>query len=373
MAVSRTLVILQPTPFCNIDCEYCYLPYRSSSNKMNLDIVKKIAIELFSSKIITHPIDFLWHLGEPLAIPISYYEQAFSIINEVGKDRDIEYSFTFQTNAMLINPSWINLIKKHRINIGVSIDGPAFIHDKKRIDKKKAGTHNRVMKGVKMLQEAHIPFSVIMVVTKHSLDYPDLICDFFIKNGINDIGFNIDEMEGSNYMTSFDDLEMSKYKYFIQKLLDRSISLNEKFRVREFWLNIRPFTIDIAEPFNNTNKPFSILNFDCYGNYSTFCPELLSTVNSDYNNFVMGNIMNDGLDSISTNPVYLKAKEEIDKGVANCKNSCEYWTFCGGGSPSNKFFENGSFTTTETIACKYHKKAVVDLLASHFERQLINC
>jgi len=359
---------MQPTPFCNIDCEYCYLPNRSSTHKMDMNVLGKIVMEVFSSKLVSPPIDFLWHLGEPLAVPISFYEQAFSIIHEIGKDKGVGYSLSFQTNAMLINQNWIDLIKKNKINIGVSIDGPEFIHNRKRVDRKTNGTHTQVMKGVKMLQEAKIPFSTIMVVTKYSLDYPDKICDFFIENEIDEIGFNIDEMEGCNNSTSFDSVEDDKFKYFIQRLLRRSVESNGRFRVREFWLNIRPFTTEVSEPFNTTNAPFRIFNFDYNGNYSTYCPELLAAKSIDYDNFNLGNIVTDGLDAIETNPTFIKIKGEIDKGVENCKNSCEYWSFCGGGAPSNKFFENGSFSSTETLACKYQKKAVVDLLASHFEQ-----
>jgi len=370
MASFRTLIVMQPTPFCNIDCGYCYLPNRSSNHKMEMDVLGKIVMEVFSSKLVSPPIDFLWHLGEPLAVPISFYEQAFSIIHQIGQDRGAEYSLSFQTNAMLINQNWIELIKNNKINIGVSIDGPDFIHDRKRVDRKSNGTHAQVMKGVKMLQDANIPFSTIMVVTKNSLDYPDEICDFFIKNGIDEIGFNIDEVEGSNHSTSFDNVDSIKFRHFIQRMLKRSVESNGQFRVREFWLNIRPFTTDVTEPFNTTNAPFRIFNFDCHGNYSTYCPELLAAKSEEYNNFNLGNIVKDGLDAIERNPTFLRMKDEIDKGVENCKNSCEYWSFCGGGAPSNKFFENGSFSTTETLACKYQKKEVVDLLASHFEQQL---
>jgi uncharacterized protein len=369
MSSSRTLCILQPTPFCNINCDYCYLPHRSSSYKMDIDVFGKIAVELFSSKIVTAPIDFLWHLGEPLAVPISFYEKAFKIISQLGEDTGIEYSITFQTNAMLINQNWIDLFKKYKINIGLSIDGPAFIHDKKRVNKKNKGTHEQVMKGVGMLQEAKIPFGVIMVVTKDSLDYPDLICDFFLENGINDIGFNIDEMDGDHLKTSFEKIEDEKFKYFIQQLLKRSVESNGKFKVREFWLNIRPFTAEVNEPVNVANRPFGIFNFDCYGNYSTFCPELITAKNEEYNNFAMGNILTDKLDDILTNPIYLRVKREIEEGIEKCKNSCEYWSFCGGGCPSNKYFENGTFVSTDTVACKYHKKMIVDALADHLEQQ----
>jgi uncharacterized protein len=371
MSSYRTLVVLQPTPFCNIDCGYCYLPNRSSTHKMDLEILRKIILEVFSSKLVNHPIDFLWHLGEPLVVSVEYYKKAFSIISEISKDTGIGYSLGFQTNAILLNEEWIELIKENKINIGVSIDGPDFIHDYQRVDKKKRGTHSQVMKGIRLLQAAKIPFSTIMVISNHSLDYPDEICDFFINNEIGEIGFNIDELEGCNDLSSFSNVEITKYRQFIKRLLERSFESNGKFRVREFWLNMQPFMREIKEPHNTTNTKFGIFNFDSHGNFSTFCPELLSSKSEEYNNFIMGNIMNDGLDSIEKNSIFIKAQDEINKGVEKCKISCEYWSFCGGGSPSNKFYENGNFNTTETLMCRFQKKEVIDLLANHFEQYLM--
>ena len=31
------LLVLQPTPFCNINCSYCYLPDRQSTRRMTPD------------------------------------------------------------------------------------------------------------------------------------------------------------------------------------------------------------------------------------------------------------------------------------------------------------------------------------------------
>src|SRR5258708_6820061 len=325
----RTLVVLQPTSYCNINCTYCYLPHRSVNKKMGMDVLEAIAKDVFASRLVTPPIDFLWHLGEPLAVPVSYYDEAFSIINEASKKNDREFSFSFQTNAMLINEKWIASIRKHNIHIGVSIDGPEFIHDKNRIDRKNLGTHAEVMKGVRMLQEADIPFSVIMVVTKNSLAFPDEICDFFIENNINNIGFNIDEMEGVNSLSSFDDSLSEAYRQFIRRLFHRSSSSGKKLQIREFHQNIMPFTAVVNETFNTTNKPFRIFNFDADGNYSTYCPELLAADSAEFNNFFMGNILKDGLDAIQENVIFKKVKEQIDNGVELCRQTCDYFSFCG--------------------------------------------
>jgi hypothetical protein len=43
-----------------------------------------------------------------------------------------------------------------------------------------------------------------------------------------------------------------------------------------------------------------------------------------------------------------------------CEGSCPYFAFCGGGPPGNKYFENGTFASTETLSCRLHKKVCID-------------
>ncbi len=367
MQAYRTLVVLQPTPFCNIDCKYCYLPFRSSTKHMPRAILERIFSQVLSSKIVQDPIVFLWHLGEPLAVPIDFYQEAFSIAQN-SNSNERAYSHCFQTNATLINDDWVSLIKKHNVRLGLSLDGPDFIHDQQRVDRKKRGTHAKVMASIKILQQAEVAFSVIMVLTANSLNYPDEICNFFLENNIADIGFNIDEVEGINKVTSFLNSDVVKrYKQFFSRVLQRSYESKGKLRIREAWTNLRILTGKESAPFNTTNQPFRILNFDCDGNFSTFCPELVSAKSSTYNDFIMGNIATDSLDNIVGNPIFQKVNTEVQKGLSICKESCNYWNFCGGGSPSNKFFEHGRFDVAETLTCRIHKKATIDVLINYLD------
>jgi uncharacterized protein len=34
-----TLLMIQPTPFCNITCSYCYLPHRDLKKRFDLDLI----------------------------------------------------------------------------------------------------------------------------------------------------------------------------------------------------------------------------------------------------------------------------------------------------------------------------------------------
>lgn len=339
---------------------------------MPLDVIRRVASEVLSSDLVDEPFVFLWHLGEPLAVPLSFYEEAFSEIARINQEHKREYVHSFQTNATLLNEQWINLIQRYQIKLGISLDGPAFIHDRQRVTRSGKGTHAAVLRGVDLLQANNVSFSVIAVLTDFSLDYPDEFFTFFYEHGIDQVGFNIDEIEGMHTSTSFAHSQsVNRYKRFLSRLIQLSAQYQGAVKFREVWTNLRTLVLGTDDPYNTTNKPLRILNIDAKGNFSTFCPELVAATSQKYGDFVMGNILKDGLADLASNPVFQLVHREIEEGIALCKKTCSYWNFCGGGSPSNKFFEHGRFDVAETTTCRIHKQATVDVLMDYLETNLV--
>ncbi|MBE1533162.1 cyclophane-forming radical SAM/SPASM peptide maturase GrrM/OscB [Actinomadura algeriensis] len=360
----RTLVVLQPTTFCNIDCSYCYLTERGIGARMSLEVQRAAFDSVLSSELVEDPVVFLWHLGEPLSVPPRFYETAFAIAAETADRYGRTISHGFQTNATLMSDRWIELIRRHQVRVGVSVDGPAFIHDRVRVDRKGRGTHADVMRGIGLLQDAGIGFGAISVLTDFTLDHPEAYYDFFVEAGIGDVGYNIDEVEGANTVSSFGpESSTRRYERFLERLLDRAAHHHGAVKIREVWTNMAALAFGGSDPVNNTNAPFRIINIDHKGGATTFCPELLT---SDH---TMGNVLDGPIDRMLADPVFERVGAEIAAGVRLCKETCEYWRFCGGGSPSNKFFEHGRFDVAETRTCRVHKKATVDVLLRHLERR----
>ena len=42
------LVVIQPTSFCNLNCDYCYLPDRHLKSQLSLDLIKPIFKNIFT-------------------------------------------------------------------------------------------------------------------------------------------------------------------------------------------------------------------------------------------------------------------------------------------------------------------------------------
>src|SRR5215471_17052471 len=95
-----------------------------------------------------------------------------------------------------------------------------------------------------------------------------------------------------------------------------------------------------------------VRSMDWRGNVSTSSPALLGQINKDYDNFILGNINRDKLTDLPDRPAMKKLLADVAAGVELCRQSCEYFSVCGGGEPINKLSENGSFISTETTFCK---------------------
>jgi uncharacterized protein len=368
------LLILQPTPFCNINCDYCYLPHRLDKKRLPIELVRTAVEKVFSWGLVRDRLSIVWHAGEPLAVPISYYHEAFAAIRSLAVPVD-RIRHSIQTNGTLIDDRWCQLIREHDINLGVSIDGPAFIHDAHRKDRRGAGTHARAMKGVEALQAHDIPFHVIAVVSARSLAHPDDIFDFFVDSDIRSVGFNIEELEGVNTSSTLKSAEGDSHQVaaFFQRLYERQRETNGAIKIREFDRAYQAIARDpgcAATGLNDQVEPFGIISVDADGNVSTFSPELLGASSARHGHFVFGNIATCEHTDLAEHPAFRQVAEEIRSGVSLCAQTCEYFAYCGGGAPSNKFFELGTFAGTETMYCRHVVKTPLDIVLAGLEESL---
>lgn len=361
------LLVIQPTPFCNLDCSYCYLPNRLDKRKITLETLEKTFDWVFSSGLVRQPFTLLWHAGEPMVLPATFYEEA-TLLLERRNTSGFEITQAFQTNATLVNEEWCDFLLRRKVQVGVSVDGPDFLNDRHRKTRKGGGTLDRVLRGMQLLRDHDIFFDVITVLTSTSLDYPDELFDFYIEHGITNVAFNVEEIEGPHVTSSLAGSGVEpRFRRFYSRFMD--LALSADLRVREF--DLARNSISNREPFVTRTqecKPFGILNVDCEGNFSTYSPELLGLSSPRLGSFALGNVAQDTLESVLTMPRFLAMDDEIRRGVDMCEESCRYFPFCGGGPPGNKFFENGDFATTETLSCRLHKKAAFDVALDKLER-----
>jgi uncharacterized protein len=363
------LLVIQPTPFCNLDCSYCYLPDRLNKRKISLETLEKALNWAFSSGLVRQPFTLLWHAGEPMVLPATFYEQA-TVLLERCNVSGFEVTQSFQTNATLVNDAWCEFIRRRGVQVGVSVDGPDFLNDRHRVTRQGGGTLDRVLRGMQLLRDYEIFFDVITVLTSTSLDYPDELFDFYMEHGVTSVAFNVEEIEGPHVTSSLSGSGVeSRFRRFYSRFMDLALAADPPLRVREF--DSAHNSVSYRQPPEMRTqecRPFAILNVDYEGNFSTYSPELLGLSSPRHGSFVLGNVAQASLESVLTMPRFLALDDEIRRGVDLCQETCRYFPFCGGGPPGNKFFENGDFATTETLSCRLHKQATFDVALDKLEQ-----
>ena len=149
---------------CNMRCTYCYYLEKgkdSASRKqtrMSYDLLEK----LIRQTIAASPgptVSFTWHGGEPMLKPLSFYKQAVRLQQYYGRGKRISNSI--QTNGLFLTPEWCQFLHDEGWLVGISIDGTQEQHDAYRLDAQGEGTWQRVMDGIKLLNEYGVEWNAM--------------------------------------------------------------------------------------------------------------------------------------------------------------------------------------------------------------------
>ena len=364
-------IVLKPTPFCNIQCKYCYLPTRDDTSVMDIETVVASFKRVFDSPYAGSQITVIWHAGEPLVLPVSYYESVFRAIEEL-RPSSVEIRHSFQTNGTLVTKEWCDLIRRWNVGVGVSIDGPRHMHDANRVTRSGKGTFDRAIRGARLLKEEGISFHVISVLSKEALECPEELHAFYVEEGIEDVCFNVEESENdhvSELMMLSRDSMRDKFNGFLHRFWTISRQNPGISFIREIdGLIPRIFRPEEAPLSNEQVEPLAMLNIDCKGNVSSFSPELLGYKNERYNNFIVGNVHEHTIEQMLASKAMEAMATDIRAGVEACRKECGYFSLCGGGAPVNKLSENGSFASTQTSFCNLVQITPANLILSAYDR-----
>ena len=366
-----SMVVLQPTAFCNINCTYCYLPDRSSKHVMAQSTVVRLFGEIFASGWTSSEIIVLWHAGEPMAAPVSFYREAFAAIERL-RPASVAVKHSFQTNGTLVNDECCRLLLDWNFVIGVSIDGPREVHDRNRKTRSGKGTFDKTLAGIRCLQRNGVPFHALSVLGSDSLADPDGMLEFYESESIERVCFNVEESEGT-YVSELFSASRSelrtRFAAFLRRFWHRARAGGRVNFVREIDQAVPRLFRPEGMPARNIQcEPLAMVNVDSHGNVSTFSPELLGMKNEDYDDFLLGNINRHSLAEIHAACLGSALYRDIRAGVQACEAACEYHSVCGGGSPVNKLFENGSFTGTTTSFCTLTQMVPTDVILEAYDR-----
>ena len=356
---SPQLIILQPTPYCNIACDYCYLTNRADRRLMSLQVVEAVRDKIFSRLAPGASATVVWHAGEPTTAPLPWYRSAYDVLQTSAPERTV---FSIQSNGVALSDEWIAFLAETGTRIGLSIDGPQRFHDARRKTRRGKGTWLLATAALRRLQLAGFDPAVITVLHPEAVSAAEEFYGFYRRHRITQVSFSIDEAEGANLKSSFACCDHKpRMTRFLRELLDLAFRDEYPLHVREIERIARVLSGE-ADLANEQVEPWQVIVISASGDVTSFSPEFMEIRSATYNNFCFGNILSDDFDTLLENRFARLAHGAITRGTAACRSQCRYFPVCGGGAPVNKMFENGSLESTETTFCRLSIQAPADAL-----------
>jgi uncharacterized protein len=86
---------------------------------------------------------------------------------------------SIQTNGLLLDEGWCRFLAAERFAVGLSIDGPATLHDRYRVTKEQRATHRQAMQGYRLLRQHRVPVDLLCVVHDRNVRHPLEVYRFF--------------------------------------------------------------------------------------------------------------------------------------------------------------------------------------------------
>lgn len=342
---------------CNLDCTYCFflskeLLHAADGQRMSAETLRAYLTRYLDSQPDGEVI-VAWQGGEPTMRGLAFFREAVRLKAELARPRQ-QVTHTMQTNGTLLDDDWGAFLAEHRFLVGLSIDGPAPLHDAYRVNKAGRATHAQVLRGWEVLQRHGVETNILCTVHAANQDHPlDVYRHFRDELGARFMQFIPivervlpEDLEVAERGWRTDDGERLLYRQHGDAVTSRSVDPTAFGRflsaIWDEWI-----TRDVGEVF--------VQHFDvALGNFfgrSTLCvhaPVCGGALAVEHNGDVyscdhyvepgyrLGSVHDDSLVAMAASPeqqAFGRAKAELTK---QCRECPVRWA-CHGGCPKDRF------------------------------------
>jgi uncharacterized protein len=121
---------------------------------------------------------FSWHGGEPTLAGIDFYRKAIELQKKnltAGK----KLLNGIQTNGTLLDEEWCRFLSAEKFIAGISLDGPAEIHNRHRQNFAGHPGFEKAIEGYRMLRKFGITTEILCVVSRYNVQSPKELYAWF--------------------------------------------------------------------------------------------------------------------------------------------------------------------------------------------------
>lgn len=176
MNASNFHVMAKPTgAVCNLDCDYCFFLskdqlYPGAGFRMDPLVHEAYLSQLLDAHGASSEVTVAFQGGEPTMMGLEFFRDTIALERQLARTGQ-RINNTIQTNGTLLTDDWGEFFREHDFLVGISIDGPAELHDAFRVDKAGKATFGRVMRGLDVLRRHGVEWNVLTTVNAANQDH----------------------------------------------------------------------------------------------------------------------------------------------------------------------------------------------------------
>jgi uncharacterized protein len=180
-----SLLIKPSAADCNLKCTYCFYIGRQGLTetrpRMSDEVLERMISSYMSSRQATS-YTFSWQGGEPAMMGLNFFKKVVNLQMKYAPPRAIVCN-AFQTNGILITDELATFLAEYKFLFGVSLDGPAQVHDHYRKTLTGMPTHASVLKGIDRLKKHGVDYNILALVNDRTVKQPREIYGYFKNRG----------------------------------------------------------------------------------------------------------------------------------------------------------------------------------------------
>lgn len=218
-------VVVKLASTCNLKCKYCYWFQTEDILKkqkvMSDELLESLVVRVKNHFVVNDRLCLVLHGGEPTLIGKKKMRKLLEELRLVADQTQLSLAIT--TNGMWLDEEWIHLFKKYDVSFTISLDGPELVHNKNRVDFQGRGTHDRVMKSIRLCQAQGVRVGSLMVLSDSVEVGARELLDFYVNSDISDIDFlipdaNYDSKSRLTFASKFSEVFKLWFNEYHQKL-----------------------------------------------------------------------------------------------------------------------------------------------------------
>ena len=180
-----SLLIKPASADCNLRCEYCFyidhLEKVKNTPRMSEEVLEKMIASYMQTNQ-NNNYAFGWQGGEPMIMGLKFYQKAIDLQKCYAPPGAV-ISNGLQTNGTLITQNFAHFFGEYKFLLGVSLDGPAYMHDYYRKTIGQKSTHHLVVRGIEHLKQNKVEFNILILVNNKNVKKAKEIYHFLREQG----------------------------------------------------------------------------------------------------------------------------------------------------------------------------------------------